>query len=50
MTKNDYLKGLRCLSKMTKITRVINWHGITNLIFNLKVKLFIWIYNDIMEH
>jgi hypothetical protein len=28
--------------------KVITWQGITNLIFKLKIKLLIWINNDIM--
>jgi len=31
------------------MTKAISWCGIINLIFKLKIKLFIWIYNDIIE-
>ncbi len=31
------------------MTKAISWHDITNLIFKLKIKLFIWIHNDIMK-
>jgi hypothetical protein len=39
---------LTWLFKMTKMTKVISWCGIINFIYK-KIKLFIWIYNDIME-
>jgi len=31
------------------MTKVISWHDIINFIFKLKIKLFIWIYTDIMK-
>ncbi len=40
---------LTWLFEMTKMTKAISWCGITNFIFKLKIKLFIWIYNGIME-
>jgi len=47
MIENDCLKWLWWLSKMTK---AIGWHGIINLIFELKIKLSTWIYKDIMKY
>jgi hypothetical protein len=34
---------------MTKMIKAISWCGIINYILKLKIKLFIWMYNDIME-
>jgi hypothetical protein len=52
MTKDDCLKWLRWLFEMTKMTKVISWHGITNLIYLcvfimtlLTFKLF-WIIDE----
>jgi len=33
MIKDDCLKWLRWLFEMTKMTKVISWHEITNLIY-----------------
>jgi hypothetical protein len=35
---------------MIKMTNAISWRGIIKFIFKLKIKLFIWVYNDIMNH
>jgi hypothetical protein len=40
MAKNNYLKWLRCLSKITEMVKFISWDGIANLIFNLKFQIF----------
>jgi hypothetical protein len=34
---------------MAKMIKAISWYGIINLIFKLKIELFLWIYNDIMK-
>jgi len=46
VNKDDCMKWLKWLFEMIK---VINWNDIINFIFKLKIKLFIWIYNDIMK-
>jgi hypothetical protein len=48
MTKDTYLQWLKWLFKKTKMFKVITWQGIINLIFRLKIKLLLWINNDIM--
>jgi len=34
---------------MTKMTKAINFSCIIHFIFKIKIELFIWICNDIME-
>jgi hypothetical protein len=43
--QHDYI----CSYEMTKMIKAISWYGIINFIFKLKIKLFLWIYNDIMK-
>jgi hypothetical protein len=35
---------------MIKMTNAISLCGIIKFIFKFKIKIFIWIYNDIMNH
>jgi len=46
VTKIIWLMWLLELIKMTKAT---SWHGITNLIFILRIKLFIFNYNGTIK-